>query len=323
MNNNILILSCGTRNKLIRYFKENGNGIGKVVGTDLSAHAPALYETDSHYLVPPMTSPDYLDIILGICRKEQIDAVLPLQEDELYLVASHRNLFLKESILPIVSGADTIELCRDKYAFFKHLQRHGLPVLPTFGCFQEFQISYNAGEIDFPVFVKPIRGCGSIGVQKVGHIELLSALCKYADEQMLIQKFSQGEEYGIDIYVDMLSHEPVSIFAKKKLRMRAGETDKSVSVKDESLFTLVRQTVSSLSLSGPVDMDVFCTQGEYFISEVNPRFGGGYPHAHSCGINFPKLIAENINGRSNTDAVGEYEENIYMLKYTDLITLKL
>ena len=45
---NILILSCGTRNLLVRYFKEKENGIGKVAGTDCSPHAPALYETDAH-----------------------------------------------------------------------------------------------------------------------------------------------------------------------------------------------------------------------------------------------------------------------------------
>ncbi len=86
---NILILSCGTRNKLIRYFKEPGNGIDRVIGTDCSAYAPALYETDAHYIVPRMTSPDYLDTIFDICKKEKIDALLPLQEDELFLISSH------------------------------------------------------------------------------------------------------------------------------------------------------------------------------------------------------------------------------------------
>ncbi|MDE7275613.1 MAG: hypothetical protein K2N98_01965 [Lachnospiraceae bacterium] len=114
VNMNILILSCGTRNKLIRYFKEPGNGIDRVIGTDCSAYAPALYETDEHYLVPRMTSPDYLDIVLDICRKEKIDAVLPLQEDELFLIASNREKFTNAGVLPIVSEQNTVELCRDK-----------------------------------------------------------------------------------------------------------------------------------------------------------------------------------------------------------------
>ncbi|MCM1253440.1 MAG: ATP-grasp domain-containing protein [Clostridium sp.] len=320
---NILILSCGTRNQLIRYFKEQDNGIDKVVGTDCSVYAPALYETDSHYIVPRMSEPGYLDTVLNICRKEKIDAVLPLQEDELYLTASYREQYAALGVTPIVSASETIETCRDKYAFYQHLQKNNLPALTTCGNIEEFKDFYQSGKMDFPVFMKPVRGCGSIGIQKVENMELVSALCKYSTEKMLIQQFADGEEYGVDVYVDMLSHKPVSIFIKKKLRMRAGETEKSVSAKDDVLFDLVKKTAASLSLSGPVDMDVFKVNGSYYISEINPRFGGGYPHAHACGINFPALIANNIAGKENADSIGNYEDDICMLKYTDLMTLKL
>ena len=320
---NILILSCGTRNKLVQYFKGEGNGFDRVIGTDCSAYAPALYETDKYYLVPRMTSPDYLDIILKICEEEKIDAVLPLQEDELFLIASHKERFTKKGICPIVSSPEAVELCRDKYVFYHHLVKHGLPVLPTCDSFDTFRKCYEDGRMNFPVFVKPIRGCGSTGIQKVEHMELLEVLCKYSSDDLLIQSFAEGEEYGVDLYVDMLSHKPVSIFIKKKLRMRAGETEKSVSVKDETLFDLVKQTAETLSLSGPVDMDIFCVDGKYYISEINPRFGGGYPHAYSCGVNFPQLIAANLSGKENTDTIGSYEDGICMLKYTDLMTLRV
>ena len=320
---NILILSCGTRNKLVRYFREKGNGFDRVIGTDCSAYAPALYETDNHYLVPRMTSPGYLDTILGICEKEKIDAVLPLQEDELYLIASHKELFTSKGICPIVSSPETVELCRDKYAFHNHLIAYNIPTLPACDSLSAFRKCYEDGRMNFPVFVKPIRGCGSIGIQKAEHMQLLEVLCKYSSDGLLIQTFADGEEYGIDFYVDMLSHKPVSIFIKQKLRMRAGETEKSVSVKDAALVDLVKQTAETLSLSGPVDMDVFRVKGRYYISEINPRFGGGYPHAYSCGINFPKLIAANLSGTENADTIGSYEDGICMLKYTDLMTLRI
>ena len=320
---NILILSCGTRNKLVRYFREKGNGFDRVIGTDCSPYAPALYETDKHYLVPRMTAPDYLDVILQICRDEQINAVLPLQEDELYLIASHGERFTAEGVCPIVSSPKTVELCRDKYAFYRHLTSQGLPALPTFDSLEAFRQGHAAGQIDFPVFVKPVRGSGSAGIQKAACPELLDALCKYSPEKLLIQAFAEGEEYGVDLYADIHSHKTVSVFLKKKLRMRAGETEKSVSVKDDALFDLVKRTAATLELSGPVDMDVFRIDGNYYISEINPRFGGGYPHAYSCGVNFPKLIAANLAGMENADAVGSYEDGVCMLKYTDLMTLRV
>ncbi len=315
----ILILSCGTRNLLVRYFKEADSGFDKIVGTDCSPYAPALYETDAHYLVPRMTEPDYLDTILDICHKESINAVLPLQEDELALIASHRNLFTDLGVTPVVSSLSAVELCRDKYAFYNHLINHKLPALTSCNSFHAFLDEKEAGHMNLPVFLKPTRGCGSIGIQKVEHLELLEALCKFADEEYIIQTLAQGEEFGADIYVDMITHKPVSLFVKKKLRMRAGETEKSISFRDETLFGLILDTIATLELSGPVDMDIFQVNGNYYISEINPRFGGGYPHAHRCGIHFPRFIANNLMGKENTDTIGSYEDGICMLKYTDLM----
>lgn len=320
---NILILSCGTRNLLVRYFKEPDSGFKRVIGTDCSPYAPALYETDSQYLVPRMTKPDYLDTILEICRKESIDAVLPLQEDELALIASHRELFTDIGVTPVVSALSAVDLCRDKYAFYQHLIKHQLPALPSCDTFTAFLKEKEAGHMNLPVFIKPTRGCGSIGIQKVEHLELLEAICKYADEDYMIQALAQGEEFGADIYVDLFSHKPVSLFVKKKLRMRAGETEKSVSYKDEILFRLILDTVATLELSGPIDMDIFQVEGRYYISEINPRFGGGYPHAHNCKVRFPRLISNNLAGKENTDTIGSYEEGICMLKYTDLLCPQL
>ena len=320
-NLNLLILSCGTRNLLVRYFKDRANGFARVVGTDCSTYAPALYETDAHYIVPRMTDPSYLDTILEICHKEAINAVLPLQEDELFLIASHRQLFTEAGITPIVSAADAIELCRDKYDFYQYLKEHGLPAITTCCSFEAFRQEAAAGTMKLPVFLKPVRGCGSIGIQKVEQAGLLEALCRYQTEPYIIQNFAQGEEFGADIYIDLLTKQPVTVFVKKKLRMRAGETEKSVSYKDPALFELIGKTLSPLALTGPVDMDIFRIDGRYYISEINPRFGGGYPHAYNCGVNFPRLLANNLNGIANGRMIGHYETGVCMLKYTDLLTL--
>ena len=49
---NILILSAGTRDKVVQYFKEALAGKGKVIATDCSPYAPAIYEADEYVLVP-------------------------------------------------------------------------------------------------------------------------------------------------------------------------------------------------------------------------------------------------------------------------------
>lgn len=53
--------------------------------------------------------------------------------------------------------------------------------------------------------------------------------------------------------------------------------------------------------------------------EVNPRFGGAYIHAYGAGVDFPQLIINNINGITNKDQIGKYEEDIVMLMYDDVV----
>ena len=59
---NILILSAGTRNKIIQYFKKELNGEGKVIATDCSNLTPAIYDACVfHY-----SASDLLDLSVGI-----------------------------------------------------------------------------------------------------------------------------------------------------------------------------------------------------------------------------------------------------------------
>ena len=90
---NILILSSGTRNKVVQYFKTALKGKGKVICTDMSNLAPSIYEADQFYTVPRMTAPGYMDVILDICKKEKVDGVLSLIDPELSLLAENKERF--------------------------------------------------------------------------------------------------------------------------------------------------------------------------------------------------------------------------------------
>ncbi len=137
-------------------------------------------------------------------------------------------------------------------------------------------------------------------------------------DNLMIQEFMDGTEYGVDVYIDMISNEPISIFIKEKVKMRAGETDKSLSIKDNRLFDLILEFVKKAGFKGIIDIDVFKVNGEYYISEVNPRFGGGYPHAQESGVNVPKMIINNLSGKMNENRLGDYKEGIYMMKFNEV-----
>ncbi len=55
------------------------------------------------------------------------------------------------------------------------------------------------------------------------------------------------------------------------------------------MFTLIDKFVKESGWSGQIDIDIFEVNGEYYISEVNLRFGGGYSHAYECGCNHMEI----------------------------------
>ena len=313
----ILITSAGTRNKVIQYFKENFNGIGNVIATDMSDIAPAIYDADKFFLTPKIDDENYIDKLIEICKKEKVSAVFSLIDPELSLIAKNKDRFLEIGVIPIVSKYEVVELAFDKYEMYKYLISNGFKTAKTYINKEDFYQDLEKKIIDFPVFVKPVRGSASLNISKVTCKKELDLLFELYDD-LIIQEFLNGQEIGADVYVDPISKKVVSIFTKEKIKMRAGETDKARSFKDDKLFSLIISLVEKIGYEYMIDIDIFKIGDEYYFSEINPRFGGGYPHAYEAGVNFPKMIINSLNHIENKKKIGEYEENIYMMKYNEI-----
>jgi carbamoyl-phosphate synthase large subunit len=306
----------------VQYFKKAICNDGLVIATDCSNIAPAVYDADKFYRVPRMTEKGYIDVILDICRKEKVNGVLSLIDPELSLLAKNSDKFAQIGVTVIGSSFELCEMTLNKWEMFNWLKEHGYNCAKSYIDKQEFFDDVDKGVAKYPVFVKPVCGSASIAISKVYDKETVDLLFAHNDN-LMIQEFLNGQEIGADVYIDMLSGEIVSIFTKEKIVMRAGETDKSVSFKDEKLFDLIKKFVADAGYRGQIDIDIFRIDGEYYISEVNPRFGGGYPHAYECGCNHMALIVNNLAGNKNKSNIGQYEENVYMMKYNEVMVKKV
>lgn len=319
---NILVLAVGTRNKIVQYFRKTFDGIGTVVATDASKLGPAIYDADKYYIVPPISVPGYIDIVLDICKRERISGVLSLIDPELSLLAANEEKFKAIGTIVFGSSYELCEMSLDKMQMYEWLKCHGYKCAQSWRDKEDFYEAVEAGRVSYPVFVKPYRGSASINISKVYDKETVDLLFAH-EEDLMIQEYLDGQEIGADVYIDMISGEVVSIFTKKKIKMRAGETDKAVSIKVSELFELIEKFVSEAGFRGQIDIDIFEVNGEYYISEVNPRFGGGYPHAYESGCDHMKLILENLKGNVNAKNIGNYEEGIYMMKYNEVEIRKM
>ena len=318
---NILFCSVGRRCELLKDFRRTLGDRIKIVVTDNSPVAPALEFADRAYLVPLITAPEYISIILDICRKEEIQAVTTLIDPEIMLLAKHRSEFEALGVTVLAPYEETAKLCFNKYDMFRFLTEKNIPTIQTYGTYGEFMEAYEKGKIELPVFVKPRTGSGSVGARKIDTLELLKQVTDQ-DESLIIQELMTGKDMDADVYVDTISHKPVAIFSKKKLSTTIGGANKTISFKDAQLFDFVKRVIGELKFNGPLDMDLFYQDGQYYLSEINPRFGGAYLHAYGAGVDFVKLIDENIQGHENPANIGDYEEDIVMMMYDSVVIKK-
>lgn len=320
---NFLFCSAGRRCELFKDLKKSLGDDVRIVATDVSELAPALYFADDYHFVPPIADSDYFKTILSICEEAKIDVITTLIDPEIPLLAEHKDELEERGIVVLTPSSSTAQTCLDKYEFAKTLEEAGLPCVPTFGSLEELDAALVDGRCDYPLFVKPRSGSGSVGARRIdSSFALESALNE--DPSLIIQPcLVDAEDLDADVYVDTVSHEVVSVFFKKKLSSTIGGANKTVSIKDEVLVDLVGRLADVLHFNGPIDVDFFKSGEDYYISEVNPRFGGAYLHAFGAGVDFFELIYQNVKGNANPSRIGDYDEGICMLMYDSALITRL
>ena len=309
---NILFTCAGRRTYLLKYFRENLNEGDKIIATDMQLSAPALQAADVKLQVPAVYDPKYIDIVLDICQKHKVDALISLNDLELPILAKNKPRFEAVGVVPIVSDPDVIDICFDKYKTARWVESIGLKAPKTFVRLGDAKKALADGEIAFPLFMKPRWGSGSIGLETIDDMEELEiyyhllmkkikktilATASVGDEYMMIQEKLTGKEFGLDVMND-LKGKNVGVSVKKKLAMRAGETDKAVTVDLPEVREIGKRVGECLHHIGNLDMDIMQrANGDYCVLELNPRFGGGYPFSYEAGVNFPQAIIDWLKGK--------------------------
>lgn len=315
---NFLFCSVGRRAELIKVFKKSLDADDLIIATDNSALAPALYLADKQYLVPRVDDSMYIDVLLSICKEEKIRAITTFIDPEIEILAKNRSRFSDIGVELLLPYEETASLCFDKFKMYQYLKGCNILTPLTFGNIRDFKKAFKLDEISFPVFMKPRTGSGSVGAGKVHSMEELEYRYNQ-DPTLIIQEFMDGLDLDVDVYIDIHSHQAVSAFSKKKLETKIGGASKAVSFKDPSLFTFITNIIDYFKFCGPIDMDFFYHNGKYYLSEINPRFGGAYLHAYGAGVDFIKLIKNNLNGITNESAFGEYSDGVVMMMYDSVI----
>lgn len=311
---NILLTCAGRRNYLIDYFKTALAGRGQIFVSDSNSNAVSIQEADRAFILPKVDSCEYFDRLLEICDENKIALLISLNDLELPLLARQRDRFVKIGTIPAISDPSVIDICFDKWKTFQFLTENQIPTPKTYLSLADARAAIANGELKFPLTIKPRWGTASIGIEYPQNDEELELAYRFLSQRLsrtiianassldptrcvLIQEKIVGEEYGLDIIAD-LDGNYITTSVKRKLFMHAGETDRAISIVNPQLSQIGQKISQKLQHVANLDCDVFGCGDNYYVLELNPRFGGGYPFSHLAGINLPAALIAWASGES-------------------------
>lgn len=327
---NILLTSAGRRSYLVKYFQEAWKGKGLVHASNLIKDATSLFYADKYLITPHIHDEKYIPFLLDYCKKHEISVIITLFDIDLPVLAENRQKFEDENITILVSDLDVISICNDKWKTNKFISDLGLGFAKTeltiANCVDKLQTK----EMAFPLIMKPRWGMGSIGIYTAYTFDDMMALKKIIQEQIRItylryeslqtpeemimyQEFIEGQEYGLDIIND-LDGNYLTTLVKKKLAMRSGETDAATTLNHPELEAIGEKIGTALKHVGILDVDVMEKDGDFYVIEMNARFGGGYPFSHLAGARLPEQIYKWLNNEGTDKSLLTIKHNVTSFK---------
>jgi carbamoyl-phosphate synthase large subunit len=307
---NILLVNLGRHVAVYQQIMNSHASIEAVhiAENDITAASCVMNTSGENIAIAKARDPLFVDDLLSICKEKNIDYLFSFIDYGLPALAKNRHRFTELGTSVVISSYETVILCEDKYEFWRYLKKNSVQAVPTF---------LNTDIIDsypLPYFVKPRYGNTSFGTAVVNTIEALKDyLCR---EDYIVQPFLNDNDYGVDLVVK--NGQIYDVFMREKLTSRAGTTDTAVSIWDDKIFKLLEDLVKVFDFEGLIDMDVLKKGDEYFINEINPRFGGVYPSAIACGKDFFKrYLNDDKNGNFQ-----DYELHLKTVKYEKTIVTK-
>ncbi len=326
---NILITSAGRRTYFVEYIKKALSGRGLVHASN-SEFCIAMQAADRFVKTPMIFESDYVAFLLDYCLTNKINAIISLFDIDLPILAKAKKNFKKHGIEIVVSDLHVIRICNDKYGTYLFLAQNGLSTPLTYIDLKKVKQELAWGNIHYPLVVKPRWGMGSIGIYEAdGEEELdvfyrkvkkdiLSTYLKYESNQdikscVIIQEKLNGDEYGLDILND-LNGNFAALVPKKKIAMRAGETDIAETIENDDLTLLGKKVSALLKHHGNLDLDCIKRDGQFQVLEMNCRFGGQYPFSHLAGANYPAAIICWLSGETPPQDYLTYHPGITGIK---------
>jgi carbamoyl-phosphate synthase large subunit len=306
----VLFTSVGQRVDIVRAFRAAG---AATLGVDADPLAPALYHCDHRVIVPRIADPAYVPTLAGLVREHEVGLVVPLNDLDFPVLARERvELAPALVLLPDVEVSARMSDKLDAHRFFVE---NGIPSPRSWA---PEEVPANAR---FPVLVKAREGFGSRNIFRAHDADELEFFLAYTEVSSLVQEACLGEEFSIDVFSDM-DGRCLNAIPRTMLLSKGGESIKGVSLMDRELIEHGARVAETVRIKGPANVQCFREpDGSLPITDVNTRFGGGFPVPLAAGGGYPELALALARGERPEPRLGDFREGIAMTRYFSEVCL--
>lgn len=333
---NVLLLSVGRQTYLVERFRK-ADGWDNVFVGDSSSQALALRSADKSFVMPSFTDARYFEFLEQVIVEHHVDALISLHDLETVLLAQRSAALLDLGARFIGPTHEVALACFDKLLTADLLASCGVASPRTFSSVERVLGELAMGTLHFPLILKPRWGMASKGISTVTTTDELRFFYDYlrrtsapapdldgvtsTQDVVVIQEFIVGEEFGVDIINNLRGDFEVAV-TKKKLAMRGGETDRARLAYDPAIDALSRRISSRFRHLGSVDCDLLKRDGQAYVIDLNPRFGGGYIFSLAGGVDLPDALGHWCAGGAPQANWKDYRVGDTYGKATHLVRLE-
>jgi len=205
------------------------------------------------------------------------------------LLFRHKEALEKHIRLHPLPGDSVLEITGNKWKLNHWLEQHSFP-------FARCCRVSDGWKGNYPVLLKPEKGIGGKGIQKLNgpqDLEKLNWKGRPSFDGFLLQEYIQGHDIDISCFCDR--GEIIYHTIQKSLMPGKLVYSKGIEfTENEELLTLTGNIMRELNYTGIAHLDFRHedTTGRYVLVDFNGRYWSSVQGSRAMGINFPYLVAQ-------------------------------
>lgn len=245
----------------------------RVIGTDISPLQTGLYTVDIGYVAPWADDPGFVDWVITLCNREQVDIILTGCEPVLPVLAAHRDYIeTKTGALCLVNSVAVMDICDDKLRTCEWLAEQGFDHPGYAPAEDRDAVERLAQRCGFPLIAKKRGGGGGQAMFSIHDEEDMAYVARKPGYVVQETVGDHNSEYTVGCFSDRNGVLLGSISLWRDLFL--GTTYRAVAGAYPEIEREAERIATALAPIGPCNIQLRMTRRGPVCFEINPRFSG-------------------------------------------------